>query len=825
MTKSPERSNPSMSYSKTEDQDAKKDKEIMMLNLRIKELSILVNQMLLEYQRRDGQTGNFSQSPKLAATRVGSSPRGRSSEMSQDFNKLQSTAGISASGATMNVTGFSYLGETNLDGDPDEGTGANGTTLDELENLKDALNTEKPSVMDEGNSCTLKEENFGSLINESKVLDSERTLGEKLLGSSQRHLQSKTHHARTHKSMNLSSTIKASAHTRKPTKKEKDNLVLSKKKPQKPNGEKRPMSTTKPRINQFDTKFGDEVDSSTNDIKALFSQTFATTELGLANSTNSKRTKKSLDATNYNPKKSARTFANTSTTTLPNHTTTTTSAKKTVKSVLKSTIKSCRIDLVTETAANRKLIGTSRETPTGRRMLDINGDMDRFKGINPLCSPKGSGRVGGSLATLSGSSSGGGFRAAGGGSGLGRKKYSGELTKSSNLYKGTSSATTGHRHGLAGRGNHKKSNRFKPHAASGDLSKKVHSKASEELSTEDVFSNDDSIALDEDFSKIPLGFSSISDTDEIDLGSSSGGAGVGSGNESQVKSNRKLGNFRKQLNLLQLYQGSHREDVAESKLFDTPPITGRKTIAGESAREFRDAMMRKSLEAENSLGCYPLPSEEIAVVHQILQVESEGSTEKLRNQSSRGRLGDPKYLINARWWRTWCDYVNFEDFKDQSCETLQLETSTYPRPGRILNSDLLKKGELLLRDDIMEHYDFEAVSFRIWKYLKELYRCDYEIKRYLVPDTNRPGELVLDLYPPEEFLKLGNFGLSTSLLKEVAAERANKTEPIESVVTTEADIEGGQLLDPQQLGQLRESLAKLDNVMKLNSESSVCTIQ
>jgi hypothetical protein len=29
------------------------------------------------------------------------------------------------------------------------------------------------------------------------------------------------------------------------------------------------------------------------------------------------------------------------------------------------------------------------------------------------------------------------------------------------------------------------------------------------------------------------------------------------------------------------------------------------------------------------------------------------------NQANVGLLGDKKYVIEASWWRKWCDYVNF----------------------------------------------------------------------------------------------------------------------------------------------------------------------
>jgi hypothetical protein len=31
------------------------------------------------------------------------------------------------------------------------------------------------------------------------------------------------------------------------------------------------------------------------------------------------------------------------------------------------------------------------------------------------------------------------------------------------------------------------------------------------------------------------------------------------------------------------------------------------------------------------------------------------------NQANLGELGEKKFVINAQWWRKWCDYTNFSD--------------------------------------------------------------------------------------------------------------------------------------------------------------------
>lgn len=31
------------------------------------------------------------------------------------------------------------------------------------------------------------------------------------------------------------------------------------------------------------------------------------------------------------------------------------------------------------------------------------------------------------------------------------------------------------------------------------------------------------------------------------------------------------------------------------------------------------------------------------------------------NSSNLGTIGEKKFIVNATWWRTWCDYANFSD--------------------------------------------------------------------------------------------------------------------------------------------------------------------
>lgn len=51
-----------------------------------------------------------------------------------------------------------------------------------------------------------------------------------------------------------------------------------------------------------------------------------------------------------------------------------------------------------------------------------------------------------------------------------------------------------------------------------------------------------------------------------------------------------------------------------------------------------------------------------------------------------------------------------------------------------------------LKKDIVEHYDYEAVTADIWRYLSSWYHYDVELPRFLVYDM-RSEQTHLELYP------------------------------------------------------------------------------
>lgn len=119
-----------------------------------------------------------------------------------------------------------------------------------------------------------------------------------------------------------------------------------------------------------------------------------------------------------------------------------------------------------------------------------------------------------------------------------------------------------------------------------------------------------------------------------------------------------------------------------------------------------------------------------------------------------------RYIIDAKWWSKWCDYTNFdqndliinqlketEGDRDQLEQSMQLNnfmmskrfesTQLYQKPGRIENECLLTDRTInseevdphnpsfrSLRENLLHHFDFEALSPCVWMHLYSWYSAD-----------------------------------------------------------------------------------------------------
>lgn len=62
--------------------------------------------------------------------------------------------------------------------------------------------------------------------------------------------------------------------------------------------------------------------------------------------------------------------------------------------------------------------------------------------------------------------------------------------------------------------------------------------------------------------------------------------------------------------------------------------------------------------------------------------------------------------------------------------------------------EALSKGEIFeLKENLLEHHDFEAISRHIYFAFYQWYGCDFEITRILKRDPSDPTKCYLELYP------------------------------------------------------------------------------
>lgn len=137
-----------------------------------------------------------------------------------------------------------------------------------------------------------------------------------------------------------------------------------------------------------------------------------------------------------------------------------------------------------------------------------------------------------------------------------------------------------------------------------------------------------------------------------------------------------------------------------------------------------------------------------------------------------GECGDEKVIINARWWRNWCDYVNFESLfehpnfssktsptssskekdytTERSCEGYKLitkssnknapetprESCTYTKPRIIKNKILIDLEDSTyykhkLKSNLQEIHDYITLPIAAWIYLSSWYSYDFCISKEL----------------------------------------------------------------------------------------------
>ncbi len=63
-----------------------------------------------------------------------------------------------------------------------------------------------------------------------------------------------------------------------------------------------------------------------------------------------------------------------------------------------------------------------------------------------------------------------------------------------------------------------------------------------------------------------------------------------------------------------------------------------------------------------------------------------------------------------------------------------------------LNAENIKYCRFVLKENLLEHHDYEAITKNVFKYLKKWYDVDYEIIRFLKKDPFNENKLALELH-------------------------------------------------------------------------------
>lgn len=147
--------------------------------------------------------------------------------------------------------------------------------------------------------------------------------------------------------------------------------------------------------------------------------------------------------------------------------------------------------------------------------------------------------------------------------------------------------------------------------------------------------------------------------------------------------------------------------------------------------------------AENSLPCTP-------------EEEKETVSELTRAADSNLKDGDLFFVISARWWRDWQDYVGLDDTNRDFASLRRLNDSLphVPcRPGKIDNTDLVcyktsgEGNDLDLRRNLQEGEDYDLVPQEVWKKLHEWYKGGPELPRRLISEGVIAKSFSVEVYP------------------------------------------------------------------------------
>ncbi|KAL4470091.1 hypothetical protein ABPG72_008750 [Tetrahymena utriculariae] len=171
--------------------------------------------------------------------------------------------------------------------------------------------------------------------------------------------------------------------------------------------------------------------------------------------------------------------------------------------------------------------------------------------------------------------------------------------------------------------------------------------------------------------------------------------------------------------------------------------------------------LNNSIDLKQSYQTQLTPRQEKQIIEQLEQDQ--------RSSNKNIKENDIRYIINAKWWRNWTQYVSYFE-KEENIENYnhlnvlgKRFSVNIERPSYINNKVLTKNSYLLernskvntnllqLNDNLLEHHDYVVLSKSVFMQLKKWYNVDVIIPRFLKFDSIERVFFV-DLYPEKNNL-------------------------------------------------------------------------
>ncbi|KAL4473346.1 hypothetical protein ABPG73_013036 [Tetrahymena malaccensis] len=233
-----------------------------------------------------------------------------------------------------------------------------------------------------------------------------------------------------------------------------------------------------------------------------------------------------------------------------------------------------------------------------------------------------------------------------------------------------------------------------------------------------------------------------------------------------IRENETFQEFQNKENLLQNKQQTQQqsssfvEDIEEN-VNDITQIDMQNTNTTIHFLKACKSTLNNSIDLKQSYPTYLTPKQEKQIIEQLDQ--------DYISQNRNIKENDIRYIINAKWWRNWTQYVSYFEKEEniENCNHLNVLGKRFSvnieRPGYINNKVLTKNSYLLdrnsqvntnllqLNDNLLEHHDYVVLSKPVFIQLKKWYNVDVIIPRFLKFDSIE-RVFYVDLYPEKNNL-------------------------------------------------------------------------